>query len=64
MVRCYRVRTTCIKATLRAILVEVGGIAEWVPRMAILPASQVKELLDEGELIIRPWLARKKGWVS
>jgi hypothetical protein len=64
MVRCYRVKTKCIRATLLAILVEVGGVAEWIPNKAILPSSQVKGLLDEGELIIRPWLARKKGWVS
>jgi hypothetical protein len=32
--------------------------------MAILPASQVKEMGDEGELVIRPWLARKRGWLG
>lgn len=63
----YRIRTRCLKATAKAILVDIpagpGEPTTWVPLVAVHPTSQVKTFPDEGELVVRIWFAKTKGWV-
>ncbi len=65
--RCYRIKTKCLRATLKAIMVDIPGrgtFQSWIPSVVIHPSSQVQRPGDEGELVVLWWFARKKGWVS
>jgi hypothetical protein len=53
----------CIKATERAILVEIAEEAEpiWIPRSQILYDAETWDEDDENELVITEWIAEQKG---
>jgi len=36
---------------------------EWIPYSVIHDNSEVYEEGDEGDMIIKEWFAKKKGWV-
>lgn len=63
----YSIRTICLRATAKAILVDIpaapGEPTTWVPLKAVHPTSQVKAFPDEGQLVVRIWFAKLKGWV-
>lgn len=52
-----------IRATEKAILVEVGGEEMWVPQSQIDDDSEVWEERQEGTLIVSEWWAERKGLV-
>lgn len=56
-----------IAATEKAI--KVRGVhpnddrSEWIPRSVIHDDSEVYEDGHRGKLVVRPWFARKQGWL-
>ena len=62
LTRVYRIKTKCLRASMQALQVEVGGRGEWVPRSGVHPASKVNGFGDEGELVLYAWAAKLKGW--
>lgn len=54
----------CIRASGKAILVDVDGFEAWIPVSQIDDDSEVFEEGTEGLLIIPQWLAVKKGFVD
>ena len=54
-----------IAATSDALLVEADDLddAVWIPQSAILDESEVYEVGNEGTLVVKDWVAQKKGWL-
>lgn len=53
--------TKAIKATEKALLVEVDGDEVWIPQSQIDDDSEVSKEGDEGKLVISQWFANKEG---
>jgi hypothetical protein len=51
-----------IRTTDAALLVNVDGAEEWIPKSQLQEGNEVEEAGDCGKLIIPRWLAAKKGW--
>lgn len=51
----------CLRATEKAILVNVDGEELWIPLSQVDDDSEVYSEGDEGTLIITAWIARQKG---
>lgn len=53
----------CIKETEKALLCEIDGKQEWVPKSQIHDDSEVYQEGDEGHLVVSEWIAKQKGWI-
>jgi hypothetical protein len=52
-----------LRATTKALLVEVDGEQTWVPKSCIHDDSEVwRDDSEPGELVVKAWFARKEGW--
>lgn len=51
----------CLRATDKAILVEIDGAQHWIPQSHIDEDSEVYSQGDEGTLVITEWIATQKG---
>lgn len=58
------IRDVLVKAeTDKAILIDDGcGLSEWIPKSQIHDDSGVWEKDQEGDLVVKGWLAEQKGW--
>lgn len=58
---------TCIRETTDAILVsgpiEDGDGEVWIPKKMVHADSEVYASGHEGKLIVKTWLANKRGWI-
>lgn len=52
----------CERETDKALLVNLGGSSQWVPKSQIHDDSHVFEEDGEGDLIVSKWIADEKGW--
>lgn len=52
---------SCLKATDKAILVEIDGQQYWIPQSQVTDDSEVWREGDEGTLVITDWIATQKG---
>lgn len=50
----------CVRETDKALIVEIDGEEQVIPKSQISEESDVQELADEGTLVIPKWLAEKK----
>lgn len=53
----------CIKETSLAILCDIEGNEQWIPKSVIDDDSEVHEEGDEGTLSVAGWFATKEGLV-
>lgn len=53
----------CNRATDKAILVDILGEEQWIPKSAISDDSEVYKSGTSGTLIISAWIAKTKGLV-
>ena len=53
-----------LRETAKALLVDVDGEENWIPKGQIDDDSEVYQRGDEGELVIPMWLAIDRGWAS
>jgi hypothetical protein len=51
----------CIRATEKAILVEIDGDQHWIPQSQVDADSEVWKEGDEGTLVVSDWIAEQKG---
>jgi Ser-tRNA(Ala) deacylase AlaX len=51
----------CVRATSKAILVDVDGEEVWIPQSQVHDDSEVWRAGDEGKLVISEWIAKRKG---
>ena len=65
--RVYRVKTRLLWVTAQAMCFdfpsEPGQEHTWIPRTGVHPNCLLKRVGDEGELLVREWFAKKKGWL-
>lgn len=50
-----------IKETDKALLVEIDGDEQWIPKTAVHEDSEVYQEGDEGDLVLKGWFAQKIG---
>lgn len=59
----YETKVKCIEESTDAIKLQPKeGKAFWVPKSAVHDDSEVYKDGDEGTLIVKDWLAEKRGW--
>ena len=65
--RVYRVKTRLLWVTAQAMCFdfpsEPGKEHTFLPRSAVHPHCLLRRVGDEGELLVREWFAKKKGWL-
>ena len=57
----YEVRATAVRATEKALLVDIDGNEMWIPQSVIHDDSEVYEEGDTGLLVVKGWWAQKQG---
>lgn len=53
----------CIRATEKAILVDIDGDEHWIPQSHVHDNSEVYKLGQRGTLVITRWIATQRGLV-
>lgn len=55
---------TLVNRTEMALLVKVDGVEEWIPISQVHRGdSTIEDSGDVGELVVKRWIARDRGWV-
>lgn len=55
---------TVVHTTESAIKVDIGtDECEWLPRSQLHDNNEIWERGDEGELWVKTWIAKEKGWI-
>lgn len=59
----FRCDAVALKATEKALLVDIDGDEHWIPQSQIHEDSEVWKKGDEGELVITMYCAKMKGLI-
>lgn len=55
---------TCVRESPKAVCVRFDGAETWVPRSQLhATENEIKQVGDQGMLILPLWLAQEKGWI-